>query len=67
MISQVIVVKPDLLFYKRQKSLLTKIKSIFANKQLWLIATFSAITYLAIEYLSENAKRYKRNFISCNK
>ncbi|WP_236940286.1 hypothetical protein [Francisella persica] len=32
-------------------------KSIFANKQVWLIATFLAKTYLAIEYLSENATK----------
>lgn len=37
------------------KSVLTEIKSIFSNKQVWLIAVFSATTYLAIEYLSENA------------
>lgn len=37
------------------KSMITEIKSIFSNKQVWLIAVFSATTYLAIEYLSENA------------
>ncbi|MED7789065.1 MFS transporter [Francisella sp. 19X1-34] len=36
-------------------SMLTEIKNIFSNKQVWLIAVFSATTYLAIEYLSENA------------
>ncbi|MDE4994859.1 MFS transporter, partial [Francisella tularensis subsp. holarctica] len=28
--------------------LLTEVRSIFNNKQVWLIATFSATTYLAI-------------------
>ncbi|UZW95734.1 MFS transporter [Francisella tularensis subsp. holarctica] len=37
--------------------LLTEVRSIFTNKQVWLIATFSATTYLAIEYLSENATK----------
>ena len=32
-------------------------RSIFSSKQVWLIATFSARTYLAIEYLSENAAK----------
>ncbi|MBK2144261.1 MFS transporter [Francisella tularensis] len=39
------------------QSLLTEVRSIFTNKQVWLIATFSATTYLAIEYLSENATK----------
>ena len=39
------------------KSLLTEMRSIFFSKQVWLIATFSATTYLAIEYLSENAAK----------
>jgi len=37
--------------------IITGIKSLFSNKQVWLIAMFSATTYLAIEYLSENATK----------
>ena len=35
--------------------LIDGIKTLFSNKQVWLIAIFSATTYLSIEYLSENA------------
>ncbi|WP_150466243.1 MFS transporter [Francisella sp. SYW-9] len=37
------------------RSIFIEIKNILSNKQIWLIAVFSATTYLAIEYLSENA------------
>lgn len=42
---------------ERPSSVLAEIKTIFSNKQVWLIAVFSATTYLAIEYLSENATK----------
>ncbi len=44
-------------------SVIKEIQSIFSNKQIWLIAVFSATTYLAIEYLSENATK---SFLSLN-
>ncbi|WP_432773667.1 MFS transporter [Francisella salimarina] len=44
-------------------SVMKEIQSIFSNKQIWLIAVFSATTYLAIEYLSENATK---SFLSLN-
>ncbi|MEY8765406.1 MULTISPECIES: MFS transporter [Francisella] len=44
-------------------SVMKEIQSIFSNKQIWLIAIFSATTYLAIEYLSENATK---SFLSLN-
>ncbi|AJI52493.1 MFS transporter [Francisella philomiragia] len=44
-------------------SVMKEIQSIFYNKQIWLIAVFSATTYLAIEYLSENATK---SFLSLN-
>lgn len=37
--------------------LIDGIKTLFKDKQVWLIAIFSATTYLAIEYLSENATK----------
>ncbi|AJC49554.1 MFS transporter [Allofrancisella guangzhouensis] len=44
-------------------SIINEIKSLFSNTQIWLIAIFSATTYLAIEYLSENATK---NFLGLN-
>ncbi|MBK2266748.1 MFS transporter [Francisella philomiragia] len=44
-------------------SVMKEIQTIFSNKQIWLIAVFSATTYLAIEYLSENATK---SFLSLN-
>ncbi|AXA33507.1 MFS transporter [Francisella adeliensis] len=37
--------------------LIDGIKTLIKDKQVWLIAIFSATTYLAIEYLSENATK----------
>ncbi|BCD90925.1 MFS transporter [Francisella halioticida] len=47
--------KNRFIFLDSPKSIVTETKNIFSNKQVWLIAVFSATTYLAIEYLSENA------------
>ncbi|AIT08515.1 MFS transporter [Candidatus Francisella endociliophora] len=44
-------------------SIISEIRNIFSNKQIWFIAIFSATTYLAIEYLSENATK---NFLQLN-
>ncbi|WP_243830498.1 MFS transporter [Allofrancisella inopinata] len=38
-------------------SIVSEIKGLFSNTQIWLIAIFSATTYLAIEYLSENTTK----------
>ncbi|QIV94588.1 MFS transporter [Allofrancisella frigidaquae] len=44
-------------------SIVSEIKALFSNTQIWLIAIFSATTYLAIEYLSENTTK---NFLGLN-
>lgn len=51
------------IFLSRPDSMITEIKNVFSSKQIWLIAIFSATTYLAIEYLSENATK---SFLSLN-
>ncbi|MED7819011.1 MULTISPECIES: MFS transporter [unclassified Francisella] len=47
--------KNRFILLENPSSILAEIRSIFSNKQIWLIAVFSATSYLAIEYLSENA------------